>query len=275
MSFEVLKSSAIDGDHERLRDALMGIANTCTADEYGITPLMFAVWNGHVECVKYLVSNDLGVSAQGQKRSSLNMQSKSGYTALHLAALDCPDYAVKEVTFILLSMRVDHSIKCLTQKTAFELATESENNGFLEVFNRFRNSTGEEMEKLETEITELHDLLAASYSFRPEATLFVKPFKANFPVPKFLFKKERLGSIPYGMTIQEAHLQPLTNTGYEHLRGSNSLHCIEFSLKQSEINEKRREALVKTFDETWQPRDDGQHITDSILYHNSKTKGKK
>jgi hypothetical protein len=272
MSFDLLKGAAIDGDHERLKEALMGIANTCAADEYGITPLMFAVWNGHVECVKYLVSNDLGVSAQGQKRSSLNMQSGSGYTALHLAALDCPDYAVKEITFILLSMKVDETIKCLLQKTARELAIESENNGFLEVMNRFHNSTPEETELLDNEVDELREKLAASYAFRPEATLFVKPFKANFPVPKFLFQKDRLGSIPYGMIIQEAHLQPLSNTGYEHLRGTNSLHCIEFSLTQSEINEKRREVLVKTFDETWQPRDDGDHITDSILYTNSKIK---
>jgi hypothetical protein len=272
MSFEVLKGSAIDGDHERLKDALMGIANTCAADEYGITPLMFAVWNGHAECVKYLVSNDLGVSAQGQKRSSLNMQSGSGYTALHLAALDCPDYAVKEITFILLAMKVDQGIKCLLQKTAQELAIESENSGFLEVFNRFQNSTPEETEILDDEVAELRDKLASSYAFRPEATLFVKPFKANFPVPKFLFQKDRLGSIPYGMTIQEAHLQPLSKAGYENLRGTNSLHCIEFTLTQSEINEKRREVLVKAFDETWQPREDGDHITDSILYMSSKTK---
>jgi hypothetical protein len=274
MSFEVLKGAAIDGDHERLRDALVGIANTCAADEYGLTPLMFAVWNGHVECVKYFVSNDLGVSAQGQKRSSLNMQSCSGYTALHLAALDCPDYAVKEITFILLSMRVDQTIKCSIQKTAYELAVESDNKIFLEVLDRFRNSTGQEEEILDQEVTQLLDSLAA-YAFRPEATLFVKPFKANFPVPKFLFKKDRLGSIPYGMTIQEAHLQPLTNAGYESLRGTNSLHCIEFSLNQSEINEKRREVLVKTFDETWEPRRDGEHITDSILYKNSKKNGRK
>jgi hypothetical protein len=171
-----------------------------------------------------------------------------------------------------LSMRVDQAIKCSTQKTAYELAVESDNKIFLEVLNRFHNSSGAEEEILDQEVAELHASLAASYAFRPEATLFVKPFKANFPVPKFLFKKDRLGSIPYGMTIQEAHLQPLTDTGYDLLRGTNSLHCIEFSLTQSEINEKRREVLVKTFDGTWEPLSDGEHITDSILYKNSKKK---
>lgn len=270
MSFEVLKGCAIDGDHERLGETLKGIANTCTADEYGITPLMFAVWNGHVECVKYFVSNDLGVSAKGQKRSSLNMQTCSGYTALHLAAMDCPDYSVKEITFILMSMRVDVNIRCLLNKTAHELAIESNNTGFLEVYDRFLHCINSERDELDEEITQLHDQLAASYAFRPEATLFVKPFKANFPVPKFLFKKERYGSIPYGLTVHEHQIEPLTETGFDLLRGTNSLHCIQFSLAQAEINEKRREKLVQTFDETFEPRDDGKHIVDSLLYTKNK-----
>jgi ankyrin repeat protein len=54
-------------------------------DEYGITPLMYSVWGGHVECVKYFVSNDFGVAKTGVKRSSLDMVSSKGYSALHLA----------------------------------------------------------------------------------------------------------------------------------------------------------------------------------------------
>ena len=271
MSFEVLKGCAIDGDHERLRENLKGIANTCEADEYGITPLMFAVWNGHVECVKYFVSNDLGVSAKGQKRSSLNMQTCSGYTALHLAAMDCPDYSVKEITFILMSMRVDVSIQCLLNKTAYELAIEVNNQIFLEVYNKFLTCINSERDELDNQITQLHDQLATSYAFRPEATLFVKPFKANFPLPKFLFKKERYGSIPYGMTIHEHQIEPLIETSFDLLRGTNSLHGIQFSLSQANINEKRREKLVQSFDEGFEPRDDGNHIVDSLLYNQKKT----
>ena len=48
---------------------------------------MYAVWGGHVECVKYLVSNDFGVSKLGVKRSSLDMITTKGYTALHLAGI--------------------------------------------------------------------------------------------------------------------------------------------------------------------------------------------
>jgi ankyrin repeat protein len=119
--------SAIDGDHRRLSGFLEEIANTCASvsksekdilmdithllthslthfprhllltlslvyvtlqDEYDLTPLMYSVWGGHVECVKYLVSNDFGVSKTGVKRSSLDMVSTKGYSALHLAGRD-------------------------------------------------------------------------------------------------------------------------------------------------------------------------------------------
>lgn len=46
---------------------------------------MYSVWGGHVECVKFLVSNDFGVAKTGVKRSSLDMVSTKGYSALHLA----------------------------------------------------------------------------------------------------------------------------------------------------------------------------------------------
>lgn len=261
-----MRSTSIQGDHEKLREALVGVANTCQADEFGITPLMNAVWNGHVECVKYLVSNDMGVSAKGQKRSSLNMQTSSGYTALHLAASDCNEESVREVTFLLLALGVDITIKCDIGKTALDIAIETENNGFIEVYNRFVSATDEDDDELNMEVDELRRQLAASYAFRSEATLFVKPFKANFPVPRFLFKKERLGGIPYGLTVHEAHIEPLINTGFDKLRGANSLRCMQFAMDQADINEERREKLLKAFQPEWVAPDDGDHVTKSIAY---------
>jgi hypothetical protein len=271
MSFDVMRSTSIQGDHEKLREALVGVANTCQADEFGITPLMNAVWNGHIECVKYLVSNDMGVSAKGQKRSSLNMQTSSGYTALHLAGSDCREESVREITFLLLALGVDTTIKTDAGKTALEMATESENNGFIEVYHRFMSAADGEDDELNIEVDELRRQLAASYAFRSEATLFVKPFKANFPVPRFLFKKERLGGIPYGLTVHEAQIEPLIKTGYDKLRGANSLRCMQFAMGQAEINEARREKLLKTFQPDWERPDDGDHLTESIVYKKNKT----
>ena len=41
---------------------------------------MYAAWNGHVECVKYLASNVYGTDKNGIKCSSLNMVTTRGYT---------------------------------------------------------------------------------------------------------------------------------------------------------------------------------------------------
>jgi hypothetical protein len=253
MSGEQLRACAIEGDHERLAAFLKGIANPCSSDEYGITPLMYAVWNGHIECVKYLVANDMGVNRKGHKCSALNEVSGRGYSALHLAALDCPTKSINEITYLLLSMNVNKTLKCSEGKTAYEIAESTGNTEFLKVWNDFEMKAGCD-EEFDKAITELRNRLT-TYSYRPNSTLFVKPWKSNFSVPKFIFQPQRLGSLPHGMHIHESHLEPLIDCGFNNMRSTNSIHCLEFSYDESLINEKRRKDLVHIFDENWIPPD--------------------
>ena len=44
-----------------LRNGLEGGANPCSRDIWGLTALHYAVWNGNIECVKYLCANHLGI----------------------------------------------------------------------------------------------------------------------------------------------------------------------------------------------------------------------
>ncbi len=80
MSGEELRALAQQGHHKFLSKQLKNTANPCSTDEYGITALMYAAWNGHVECVKYLVSNVHGIDKNEIKCSSLNMVTTRGYT---------------------------------------------------------------------------------------------------------------------------------------------------------------------------------------------------
>lgn len=57
-------------------------------DEFGLTPLHYAVWNGHVECVKLLVCNTLGVDKDGNRASSLSITSCLGFTGDHKYRID-------------------------------------------------------------------------------------------------------------------------------------------------------------------------------------------
>ena len=113
MSGEDLRRMARTGEAYELRKVLERRANTCSTEgEYGtidlnriyndfhcfsviplgLTPLHYACWNGHVECVKLLVSNNRGVDNFGNKRSSLDMQSCLGFTGqiekLHESCLE-------------------------------------------------------------------------------------------------------------------------------------------------------------------------------------------
>lgn len=55
-------------------------------EEFGLTALHYAAWNGHVGCIEVLCTNDIGRDRTGQQQSCINLKSCKGYTALHLAA---------------------------------------------------------------------------------------------------------------------------------------------------------------------------------------------
>lgn len=56
--------------------------------EFGLSALHYAAWNGNVECVETLCINDIGRDKAGLQRSCIDLKSCKGFTALHLAASD-------------------------------------------------------------------------------------------------------------------------------------------------------------------------------------------
>ena len=75
-----LRKAAIDGDADSLKDNIIKRCNPCSVDEYGLSPLHYAVWNGHIECVKLLACNTLGVDVNGLRAKSMELKSCMGYT---------------------------------------------------------------------------------------------------------------------------------------------------------------------------------------------------
>ncbi len=80
MSGEDLREAARLGKHATLKSMLSQTANPCSVDEYGLSALMYGVFNGHPECVKYLICNHQGIDKDGVKTSALKLQSCRGYT---------------------------------------------------------------------------------------------------------------------------------------------------------------------------------------------------
>lgn len=159
------------------------------SDEFGLTPLHYAVWNGHVECVKLLVCNTLGVDKDGNRASSLSITSCLGYTgdprysswtyyseslyehtcllvgiALHLAALDSPKKTVQEVTAVLLLAGLDTAALSSDSKNALEIAESVMNEGFLSTYKEYHGMFSDEavMQKYEA----LKEDLNARYCFQ-------------------------------------------------------------------------------------------------------------
>ena len=137
MSGDQLRAASLKNKPEQLRTLLAGGANPCSVDDFGLTALHYAVWNGHIECVESLLVNTKGyipvkpkepiVAKRGQKvkyeavaAESTNMQSKAGYSALHIAAQG--GIEAEAVTKLLLLGGVDPNLKDTDGKTAAEHA---------------------------------------------------------------------------------------------------------------------------------------------------------
>jgi len=243
MSGDQIRYDAQYGLHEHLRDILKNRANTAEADELTLTPLMYAVWNGHVECVKYLVCNDVGIDVTGNKVSALYMTSCKGYTALHLAGLDCPSQSCKEITTILLVAGLEPvSAKCALGQSAEDVAVQEGNEPFLAALAEFR--LRDSNAKIGAELAALKQALFEKYTFIHNPTMMVERWKASFKVPAYVFADHHVGGLPEGMRIHEHLIVPLIEEGYLLKTGIDALNCIDFARQQADINEKRRAGLL-------------------------------
>ena len=180
------------GDHKAVKSVLKNRSNPCSTDEYGLTPLMYAVWNGHVECVKWLLANDRGIDNSGFKRSCINMVSTKGYTALHLHCKDSLTWAY-DIIYWLLAAGADVSLTSKTEGlTAEEYAEQGGNLRTLETIRNFRalsTYTGDPSDKHLDELIKILNIkrneLASKYAFHVDASVIVEPWGAKFAVPVF------------------------------------------------------------------------------------------
>ncbi|CAM9544818.1 unnamed protein product, partial [Hapterophycus canaliculatus] len=123
MSGELLRRGAIFGHLGSIKNLLEQGSNPCSKDEFGLSALHYATWNGHVRCVEVLCINDLGRDEAGLQRSCIDLQSCKGFTPLHLAASNGVDGT--ECIDALLRAGADKSILDMDGKTALDAAIEA------------------------------------------------------------------------------------------------------------------------------------------------------
>lgn len=312
MSGDALRSYAQNGNLESLINCLRDRPNPCSADEYGITALHYATWNGHTECVKYLIANPNGVDARGVKTSSLNMVTTKGYTPLHLAAIDCPPWSREEIIKNLLAVGVNRTLKCQDGLTAYQHAEKSGCQSIFDEFDRLialeeearrieiaskepekevylgefadENAISLARSKAQQQLREyrskypllsLKDILDTKYTFYQNDKLEWEVGKLNvgFEVPNFIYEKQKSGYLPTGMKIYEHQIRPLTDEGFLVKKGRDALDCLDFVQDEARINKLRREALILSGDPSWAPVTDEQLKEREELLKRGKSRG--
>lgn len=113
------------------------------------------------------------------------------------------------------------------------------------------------------------------YAFRRQCTLYVKPFRTNFPMPAWVFSHDlRYGSIPVECTMHEAQLKPLIDTSFSKIQKSaDAIKALTFAIKEADSHVLRRKKLINIQDPEFDPSEtfvSGRHVTDSRVYRNKK-----
>ena len=254
---ERLKVAAIYGDHETMSRVLKNRANPCYADEFGLTPLMMAAWNGHTHCVKFIIANDWGIAADRTKRKSINMQTIKGLTALHLFCQDGLPWA-EETLYWLMYGGADPHIQDRDGMTPIDYVKERDKHvveSYMKVINQFINieDRSDESAALKRRIEKDQDELNRLYAYHFDPLIMIEDLEVKFPVPGFIYEDQPgVGSLPKGMKIHEHQIKPLLEEGFSNMADlTDSLHCMQFTKGQATVNQKRREELVKLQDPEW------------------------
>jgi hypothetical protein len=243
-SGEDLRYYAKEGMFNELKSRLAQVANTASVDDLGISPLMYAVWNGHAECVKLLVANHYGVDREGSRCDALYLQTNLGYTALHLAALDCPSWAVKEICFWLMLTMKHLDDRCGDGRTAFEIARDTQNAPFIALYEQFTSSNLDVEFRNRCNLS--RDTLAKVTYKMPDIP--PRP-RLKYALPELEEDDiRRTKRLPPATLLQDREVLPLAQHAVESMRGPQALRCLKFTLAQAEKNADRRINLVHKFD---------------------------
>ena len=173
---------------------------------------------------------------------------------MHLAALDCPERSVFEITTLLLLGGARHTVVGDDKRTPIQIAKDKNNTAFLSAYNDFRKARDDQ--DIFNKLTALRNQLNTDYCFQTNTKTrgTVEHFDAKFTLPDFLFlDTARTGNMPDDMQIHEHQIRPLTNTGFREMEGKEAINCLSFSVDQALINKHRRERLLEKAETDFKP----------------------
>mmetsp|Transcript_10080 Transcript_10080/g.11548 ORF Transcript_10080/g.11548 Transcript_10080/m.11548 type:complete len:250 (+) Transcript_10080:51-800(+) len=248
MSGDQLRHFAIIGDEAQLKNLLLHGANPCSVDEHGLSSLHYAVWNGHVDCVKILLMNDQGRHDEtGILCSSLNLRTTSSYTALHLA-VTCEN-AIECCTAIV-NAGADNTMQDFDGRCPLDIAIEHGNERICKIL---RNAhTKDEV----YDFRQKHDTLSVQprrgNNRKKWGDICVAPGDSDVFKNKYLIHNDALShhdkmAIPKELDIPEHYILPIAKLNYEASRmfGTLRIRNLKKLFDHSQINVARRHHLTQ------------------------------
>jgi len=238
MSGEELRRCATMDDAEGLKHYLAGGANPCSQDKSGLTPLHLAVWNGHLECVEVLMANDKGTNTKtGDHCSSIELQSDSGFTALHLSVSQTETEDSLEITKFLIMSGCSWDIEDTLNRTPDELCDECENTKALKLFDLEPPNEEERAGYLAMVREKHHCQTHREFDF----SRCEKDENGNY----IITREDKL-PVPVELSIPEHHIFPHAKESFGALRkdGASAIRDLVMLVDQSYKNEVRRDRLA-------------------------------
>jgi hypothetical protein len=163
-----------------------------------------------------------------------------------------------DVLFWLLLKGADWTIQCNLGKTSLDYAQERDDGGdwILETIKLFEIQRLDRLDEITDKqfVKRVKDSLAEldkKYAYHYDPLITVSHFKADFPLPDFIFEPQKVGSLPRGMKIHEHQIKPLIRAGEDMTVTMDVLKCLEFSKDQAEVNQIRREKLLQHQNPNW------------------------
>jgi ankyrin repeat protein len=276
MSGDDLRQCSVFNQHDKLREHLLQRANPCSADEFGLTALHYAIWNGNIECVKLLIMNPNGITKEKVRRSCINLKSDMGYSPLHLLALECPSKVLREILFLLLLVGADLKDVDNERKSPIQIAKDNNNQLFLDSLQEFISLQKNSKEYLRN----MFDTVRKKYSLHDPAVIeerenekkahkrpsddesyFPPAGKSEDSSPLKHLPERIQYSIemndkstkiqkPKDLLIHENLIPSLTNLSFMELNGLDSLKGLAFLKEEALKNIERREKLVQKSETT-------------------------
>lgn len=176
---------------------------------------------------------------------------------MHLAAIECPHSSAAEITLILLLCGIDFKLTDVKGKTAYDLAKQKANSGFVDSYRTYIDVL-----RGKSDAAPYRDLLLqlkTKYDLHPPVPRTAQDDHNDHLIQLFRHvhdeelhgEVERVGEKPVELKIHEHLILPMSTHGLHQDISMDALHTMEFAEHEAIVNAERRKKLMEATGESF------------------------